>query len=152
MQKASFALGLAQLSQEQESQVHASLLLTEGPTAWLEHEKAELKQYLLRKLAEEARPDFTLQEVELYLKDFKETFRVLESFKSDLACDICSDALAPTDWFLKNDYIRGALDWVATEICVKEGVYGGKKDVCSGGVDTMSKFLLPALADGVLSP
>lgn len=61
-------------------------------------------------MSKEVRPDFTLQEVELYLRDFKEGFSFLENFRSDFACDICSDALAPTDWFLKNDYIRGALD------------------------------------------
>jgi hypothetical protein len=41
---------------------------------------------------------------------------------------------------------------VAYEVCMKEGIEGGKKEVCYGAIHDMTISLIPSLAAGVLSP
>lgn len=76
----------------------------------------------------------------------------MSSLESKVACDVCTATLAPTDWFLTNSKVRDVLDWIAAEVCIKEGIEGGKKSVCDGAVSMMAKQLLPAIAEGILSP
>jgi hypothetical protein len=76
----------------------------------------------------------------------------MEYYQSKLTCDLCQTALVAPDFLLTNKEIRKALDFIATEICVKMGIEGGERSVCSGAVKMMADELLPAIAYGILSP
>lgn len=38
------------------------------------------------------------------------------------------------------------------DLCVELDIYGGQKEVCHGAVNLMADSLLPAVAQGILSP
>ena len=69
-----------------------------------------------------------------------------------MACKICSDSLTPLDKFLDNKVVEQLMDKLAYEVCMKEGIEGGKKEVCYGAIHDMTISLIPSLAAGVLSP
>lgn len=58
----------------------------------------------------------------------------------------------PLDWFLENKYIEEGFEWVALEVCKKEKIYGGIPSVCKGAIDMMAQSVVPAIAEGILSP
>ena len=93
-----------------------------------------------------------LKQMEISMNSFKQQSQFLAIFQSDLACGLCSDSLAPIDFFLENKYIREALDWVALEVCEHYKIYGGVKSVCKGAIEIMAANLLPSIAEGILSP
>ena len=49
------------------------------------------------------------------------------------------------DFILNNKVSRGMLETVIADICHYLGIEGGEKSVCTGAVDTMADYLLPAL-------
>jgi hypothetical protein len=73
-------------------------------------------------------------------------------FESKVACNMCTRALGPLDWFLENPTAQAVMDDIAEQICIKEGIEGGKKSVCDGAIVMMTKSLLPAMTEGILSP
>ena len=53
---------------------------------------------------------------------------------------------------LLNKTITEILEKLATHICISFGIEGGEKAVCQGAVSTMANSLLPAIAEGIMSP
>jgi hypothetical protein len=51
-----------------------------------------------------------------------------------------------------NQNITKILEYLATHICITFGIEGGEKAVCQGAVSTMAGSLLPAIAEGIMSP
>lgn len=61
-------------------------------------------------------------------------------------------AVAPAQFFLKNEKIRKVLEAGAIKICEMFKIEGGEQSVCTGAVTMMAEQLLPAIADGLVSP
>ena len=65
---------------------------------------------------------------------------------------MCTDSLAPIDFLLQDKKVMAVLDFIALLVCEKMKIEGGMPSVCKGAIDMMSAYLLPALANGPLSP
>jgi hypothetical protein len=77
---------------------------------------------------------------------------MLRYSEDPVKCGVCTAALTPIDWFLENKYVVEGLEWVALEICEKEKIYGGIPSVCKGTINMMAESVMPAIAEGILSP
>ena len=77
---------------------------------------------------------------------------LIPKFENSITCGMCSAALWPLDTFLTNQTIRKGLEWVSTEYCVKDKIYGGIPTVCSGAIDIMADSVMPSIEAGIFSP
>ena len=90
-------------------------------------------------------------DAEYMLNRHRNDIEFLSVFKSEIACDMCSGALAPIDFLLQNRLVMGVLEEISYEVCMHFKIYGGVSSVCRGAIDLMAEPLLPAIAEGVLS-
>lgn len=93
-----------------------------------------------------------MQALEYNMNSMSKAASPLEDYQSRVSCDLCKASLVTPDFILENKQFRKVLEFIATEVCVKMGIEGGERSVCKGGVDLMAESLLPALAEGILSP
>ena len=68
-----------------------------------------------------------------------------------LTCDACKLGLAPLDAVLTHSVTQNVLEKIAFEVCKIFKIEGGVSSVCKGAIHEMAQFLLPSLANGVLS-
>ena len=78
--------------------------------------------------------------------------QLVPRFENSLTCGMCSAALWPLDTFLTNKSIRKGLEWVSTEYCEKDHIYGGIHSVCQGAIDIMADSVMPSIEGGIFSP
>mmetsp|Transcript_25051 Transcript_25051/g.38877 ORF Transcript_25051/g.38877 Transcript_25051/m.38877 type:complete len:106 (+) Transcript_25051:114-431(+) len=93
-----------------------------------------------------------LQDIEYFFEGMKDAFGEASPFEGKIACNLCSDALTPLDKLLENKFVTKVLDFISLMVCEHFGIEGGQKSVCKGAIDMMSVQLLPAVAEGILSP
>lgn len=78
-------------------------------------------------------------------------FEPVSEYSNVLTCEACKLGLAPLDAVLTYSVTQGLLETVAVEACRLFKIDGGVPSVCKGAVHEMATFLLPSLANGVLS-